>query len=152
MLLANSLLLPPGLLLPTSYDEPPSGNDAAPASCLLSTTTPNKVACLLHHPGMSFPSIFPGNTANALDTKMHWSAEELHQVIGCWKFCNYKHLILVSRDGEWVDGSEFPLSLGSYATIPKAKQGGTLDQTKYCYLDAIHMDIAFGDYVSIGEF
>jgi hypothetical protein len=64
--------------------------------------------------------------------------------MGCCNFHNNKHLLLVSRDGEWVEGGEFPLSLVSYATIPKAKRGGTLDTTKYCYLDAIHMDIAFG--------
>ncbi len=36
---------------------------------------------------------------------------------------NYKHLLLVSKSNEWVDEGEFPPSLGSFATIPKAKQG-----------------------------
>jgi hypothetical protein len=58
--------------------------------------------------------------ANALDTKMHWPAEELHHVMSCRKFHNYKYLLQVSRDGGWIDGSEFPWSLGSYATIPTA--------------------------------
>jgi hypothetical protein len=44
------------------------------------------------------------------------------------------------------------VAVSLYATIPKAKQGGTLDRSKYCYLNAIHMDIAFGDCVSIGGF
>jgi hypothetical protein len=65
--------------------------------------------------------------------------------MGCWKIRNYKHLLQVSRDGKWVDGGEFPSSLGSYATIPKAKRGGALDCFKYCYLDAVLMDITFGD-------
>jgi hypothetical protein len=72
--------------------------------------------------------------------------------MGCHKFRNYKHLLQVSRDGEWIDGGEFPSSLGSFATIPKSKRGGTLDRTKYRYLDAVHMDIAFGDCVSVGGF
>ncbi len=121
---------PSGLLSPTSSNEPPSENNAAPASCLLSTMTSNEFARLLHHPGTSFPSIFPCNTANALDTKTHWSAEELHRVMSCCKFHNYSHF-LVSPDGEWVEGGEIPWSLGTYATIPKAKQGGTLDRAKY---------------------
>jgi hypothetical protein len=41
------------------------------------------------------------------------------------------------------------MSLGSYATIPKAKRGTSLDRTTYRFLDAVHMDIAFGDCVSV---
>ncbi len=41
------------------------------------------------------------------------------------------------------------MSLGSYATVPKAKRGTSLDCTSYRFLDAIHMDIAFGDCVSV---
>jgi hypothetical protein len=72
--------------------------------------------------------------------------------MGCCKFRNIKHLLQVSRDGEWIDGGEFPSSLGSFVTIPKSKHGGTLARTKYCYLGAVHMDIAFGDCVSVGGF
>ena len=72
--------------------------------------------------------------------------------MGCRKFRNYKHLIQVSRDGTWVDGGEFPPSLGSFATIPKSNKGKALDQTRYKYLDAVHVDIAFGDCLSVGGF
>jgi hypothetical protein len=44
--------------------------------------------------------------------------------MGCCKFWNDKHLLQVSRDGKWMDGGESPASLGSYATIHKAKSGG----------------------------
>jgi hypothetical protein len=50
--------------------------------------------------------------------------------MGCRKFCNYKHILNVSRDDEWIDGGEFPPSLGSFATIPKAKQGKLLDRSR----------------------
>jgi hypothetical protein len=123
-----------------------------PGTRLLSTMSAEEIDRLLHHNGTSFPSVWPCDTANASDTKTHWSTEELHRIMGCRKFCDYKHLLQVSRDGEWVDGGEFPPSLGSYAAIPKAKRGGLLDKTKYKYLDAVHMDIAFGDCVSVGEF
>jgi hypothetical protein len=95
---------------------------------------------------------WPCDTANASDTKTHWSSEEIHRIMGCWKFRNYKHILHVSRDGEWVDDSEFPPSLGSFATIPKAKRGKLLGRSRYRYLDAVHMDIAFGDCLSIGGF
>ncbi len=72
--------------------------------------------------------------------------------MGCQKFRNYKHLLQVSCDGEWVNGGKFSSSLGSYATISEAKQGGLLNCTKYHYLDAVHLDIAFGDCVSVGGY
>jgi hypothetical protein len=34
----------------------------------------------------------------------------------------------------------------------KAKRGLPLDKTKYFYLDAVHMDIAFGDCLSVGGY
>jgi hypothetical protein len=72
--------------------------------------------------------------------------------MGCRKFKNYRTLLQVSWDSQWVDGGEFPPVLGLFATIPKAKHGGPLDRTKYKYLDAVHMDIAFGDCLSVGEY
>jgi hypothetical protein len=84
----------------------------------------DEVARLLHHPNTSFPDIRPCGTANASDTKTHRSSEEIHCIMGCRKFRNYKHILAVSCDGEWVDGGKFPsMSLGSYTTIPKAQQG-----------------------------
>ena len=72
--------------------------------------------------------------------------------MGCRKFKNFKHLLQVSRDGEWIDGGKFPPLLDLYATIPKSNRGGTLDKHRYKYLDAVHMDIAFGDCLSVGGF
>ena len=119
---------------------------------LLSTMTSDEISRLLHHPDTSFPDVRPCDTANASDTKTHWSSEELHRIMGCRKFRNYKHILDVSRDGEWIDGGEFPMSLGSFTTIPKAKRGAPLVRTSYRYLDAVHMDIAFGDCVSVGGY
>jgi hypothetical protein len=39
-----------------------------------------------------------------------------------------------------------------YATIPKAKRGGAIDCAESCFLDIVHMDIVFGDCVSVGGF
>jgi hypothetical protein len=64
---------------------------------------------------------------------------------------NYKHLLQVSQDGQWIDGGKFPFSLGSYATNLKAKRGSLLNQMKYYYLNALHMDIMFGNCVAVGS-
>jgi hypothetical protein len=72
--------------------------------------------------------------------------------MGCRKFYNYKHILQVSPHGKRVDEGKFPPLLGSFSTIPKAKQGKALDWTKYCYLDAVLMDNAFGDCISVSGF
>ena len=146
-----SLVDPPVPTPSPSVDVSPTSpvvDDESP-SRLLSTMSPTEIANLLHRMGSSFPSVRPCDTANGSDTKTHWSSEELHRIMGCRKFQNYKHIIQVSRDVEWADGGKFPLSFGSYATIPKSQRRGPLDKTWYKYLDAVHMDITFGDCISI---
>ena len=49
-----------------------------------------------------------------------------------------------------MDTGEFPLSLGSYATIPKSRCGKSIDRRAYKYLDKVHVDIGFGDTIAIG--
>jgi hypothetical protein len=72
--------------------------------------------------------------------------------MGCCKFQNYKHLLQVSPDAEWMDGREFFGTLGSYSTICKSNSGGPIDHPKYKYIDADHMDIAFNNCLSVGGF
>ncbi len=107
---------------------------------------------LVHRPGSSPPPVRPCDRSNGSDTKTHWTLEELHRALGCCRFCNYRHIIQTSLDGEWVDGVEFPLSLGSYATILKAPCGGSINREDSLFLDVVHVDIAFGDCVSVGGF
>ena len=49
-----------------------------------------------------------------------------------------------------MEAGQFPTSLRAYTTIPKAKRGKIIDHTKIKYLDVVHMDIVFGDCISIG--
>ncbi len=136
--------LPPGVLTPSLPQSSP---------VLASTmSSKNEIISLLHRVGSSLPSVRPCDMENNSDTKTHWMVEELHRAMGCRKFWNYKTLLQVSCDGKWIHGGEFPPSLGSFATIPKAKRGLPLDKTKYFYLDAIHMDVAFGDCLSVGGY
>jgi hypothetical protein len=159
----HHLTLPPqqppqssSTLLPSNPDieQPSNTSDTTdkPVTHLLSPMSSEEIASHLHHPGTSYPSVEPCDTANASNTKTHWSAEELYCIMGCCKFKNYKHLLQVSQDRKWINGGKFPFSLGSYATIPKAKWGGLLNRRKYYYLDAMHMDIAFRDCVNVGGF
>ena len=100
-------------VLPPSAPASPSPPVASPKPpVLLSTMSSEEIRRLLHHPDTSFPDVRPCDTANASDNKTHWSSEEIHRIMGCRKFRNYKHILDVSRGGEWIDGGEFPMSLG----------------------------------------
>jgi hypothetical protein len=71
---------------------------------------------------------------------------------GCHRFCDYRHLIHTSKDGQFLDNDKFPISIGAYTTIPKAPHGKLIDRTPSRYLDIVHIDIAFGGCMSVGGF
>jgi hypothetical protein len=132
---------------------PPSPTDTklqslAPLECM----EREEILTLLHHPNTSPPAIQPCDTPNASDTKSHWTAEELHRITGCRRFRNYKHLISTKKDGSFIDNGEFLLSIGSFTTIPKATRGKAIDRTTSKFLDIVHLNIAFGDCMSVGGF
>ncbi len=110
------------------------------------------IIALLHKSESSPPAIRPCDTPNPSDTKSHWTAEELHCITGCQRFRNYKPLIAVSKDGTYINNGKFPIFIRAYTTIPKARQGKAIDCTSSKYLDVVHLDIAFGDCMSVGGF
>ena len=116
----------------------------------LSALSPEEVRQHLHRPGTEPPPVRPCDTPCDSDKKVRWSAEEIHLATGARKFKNYQHLLQCTKAGKWVDAGEFPMSLGSYTSIPKAKRGKLIDRHLNKYLDVVHLDIGFGDTVSVG--
>jgi hypothetical protein len=107
---------------------------------------------LVHRKDSTLPPVRPCNMANASNSKTIWSAEDIHHYMGCRKYWNYKHLLQVSNGGNWVDGGEFPPSLGLFSTVSKANQSFLIDCTHCRYLDVVHMDIAIGNCLSVSGF
>ncbi len=138
-----------GIAASSSLDSSPQHSRPV-APKLLSSLSSDKVVRLVHHPGSSPPPVCPCDRSNSSDTKTHWTLEELHRALGCRCFCNYKHILQTSLDGE--NGGGVPLSLGTYTTIPKAPHGSTIDREQSFFLDIVHVDIAFGDCVLVGGF
>ncbi len=131
---------------------PPSSGLDSVAPKILSSLTHEEVVCLVHRPGSALPPVRLCDRSNGSDTKTHWASEELHCALGCRRFRNYKHIIQTSLDGQWIDGGEFPVLLGAFTMIPKAPRGGAIDRKQSFYLDIVHIDIAFGDCISVGGF
>ncbi len=59
---------------------------------------------------------------------------------------------MTTKDGILINTGKFPLSLGTYATIPKAPHGKAIDRLPAKYLDIVHVDITFNNCVSVGGF
>jgi hypothetical protein len=60
----------------------PAGKDKlapTPLSCMMQ----DDIIQHLHHSGTTLPQVRPCDPSNELDTKLHWTAEELHHVMGC---------------------------------------------------------------------
>ncbi len=67
-------------------------------------------------------------------------------------FSQLLNIILTTKDGILINTDEFPLFLCTYATTPNAPRGKAIDRLPEKYLDTVHVDIAFGDCVSVGGF
>jgi hypothetical protein len=106
----------------------------------------------LHHPHSHFPPIQPCDTPDASNSKRAFIPEELHRLTGCRRFWNYQYIISTSNGGVLTNTGEFPLSLGTYTPIPKAPRGKPIDRIPSKYLDIVHVDIVFGDCISIGSY
>ena len=132
--------------LESQQDQPSKPATTAPLEYMSS----EDIVSSLHHSDKPPPAICPCDTPNASDTKYHFTAEELHRLTGCRQFRNYRHLVHTTKDGQYLDNGEFPVSIGAYATIPKALRGKPLDHAFSKYLDIVHIDIAFGDCMSVG--
>ncbi len=72
--------------------------------------------------------------------------------MGCHRFWNYQHLLATTKNGILINTGKFPLSFGSYATIPKALHRKLIDWHQSIYLDVAHVNFAFGDCISVGGF
>ena len=103
----------------------------------------------MHHPGATLTEVHTCDTPTTSDKKTHYSAEEIRRVMGCQKTKNYEQLIRATHEGHYVDVGKFPLSLGSYSTLRKSPHRKSIDQTKYRYLNKVHVHIGVGDVIVI---
>ena len=142
---------PPPTPSPTAQN-PVSAHHPNRSSLPLECMSDEDIVAALHHPNTRLPPVRPCDTPNSSETKSTYTPEELHRLTGCRRFRNYQHIISGTKDGTLLNTGEFPLSLGTYATIPKAPRGKAVNRLLSKYLDIVHVDIAFGDCVSVGGY
>jgi hypothetical protein len=140
---------PPDNSVPTPEAAPPE-DTVAPSK--LKCMSEDNIVTYLHHPDSCLSPICPCDTSNLSKSKTTYTPEEVHCLTGCCQLQNYQHIITTTNGGTLINTGEFPLLLGTYATIPKAACGKPIDRLPFKYLNVVHVDIAFGDCISVGGY
>jgi hypothetical protein len=145
MLYSIKIRLPPHDNSVTPPAAPPPKDAVAPSQ--LECMSEDDTVTYLHHLESHLPPICPCDTPNLTKSKTTYTPEELHCLTSCHQFPNYQHIITTTNGSTLINTGEFPLLLGTYATIPKADHDKPIDRLASKYLNIIHVDIAFGDCI-----
>eukprot|EP00804_Cyclotella_cryptica_P026709 CCRYP_007942-RA/>CCRYP_007942-RA protein AED:0.35 eAED:0.34 QI:0/0/0/0.66/0.5/0.33/3/0/1904 len=148
---------------PTTARSPKPPSDPATVSTdvlhihdkeLLTTTStplPTRLLKSLHPDASKLPSIPPYATPSATESRTHFDSLKLHRIFGCRRFRNQEHITSASLNSKLVKTGEFPPTLGDFATITNPPRGKPLTKRRQ-FLDKVHMDIVFGDCLSLGGY
>eukprot|EP00804_Cyclotella_cryptica_P016077 CCRYP_004202-RA/>CCRYP_004202-RA protein AED:0.18 eAED:-0.12 QI:0/0/0/1/0.5/0.33/3/0/1917 len=120
---------------------------------LTTTSTPLPIRLLKSiHPNTSkLPSIPPYATPSATESRTTFDTLKLHRIFGCRRFRNQEHVTSASLNAKLLKTGDFPPTIGDFATITNPPRGKPLTKRRQ-FLDKVHMDIVFGDCLSLGGF
>ena len=98
----------------------------------------------------NLPPVPPYATPAAAESRTSFDSLKLHRIFGCLRFCNQEHVTSASSNAKLINTGEFPSTIGNFATITNPAWGKSIK--KHCrFLDKVHMDIVFGDCLSLGS-
>ena len=134
-------------------EDPPESENISEAELLANTSTPLSQTMLnkLHSSPDDIPEVRPCNTPAACENRTTFDTLKLHKIFGCRRFRNQQHLAQSSANAKLISTGELPANLGSFATITNPPAGKP-SRRRRKYLDKVHMDIVFGDCLSLGGF
>ena len=82
------------------------------------TVSLSKIAKMHLH---DMPDIRPCNTRSPSDTRQSFGPLKLHQIFGCCRFRNPKHITSAADNATPIKNGEPPTTLGAFTTTPKSK-------------------------------
>lgn len=131
----------------------PQDSVLSPAELAKWTARPlsKRLLTALHHDPTNLPDITPAYTPGACERRTQFNGLKLHKIFGCRKFRTQSHLIAASKNASLLAGGELPATIGDFASITMPSRGKTIKKRRK-YLDKVHMDIVFGDCMSLGGF
>ena len=99
-------------------------------------------------PSLPAPPVRPCDTPNASDTVTTLtSADRIYRSMGNRRFRSYDRFGQVLQNAKYINSGEPLQSLGEFANLKRRRRGKVLPPSKK-YLDKVHMDIVYGDFVS----
>eukprot|EP00956_Cyclotella_meneghiniana_P012602 scaffold17913_cov36-Cyclotella_meneghiniana.AAC.1 len=141
--------------VPQTATQPPASPTSVITDLELETSasTPlsSHLLSTIHNDPTNLPPVPPSYTAGACETRTKFDALKLHKIFGCRKFRTQSHLIAASQNASLLAGGELPSTLGDYASITMPNRGKPIKKRRK-YLDKVHLDIVFGDCLSLGGY
>ena len=110
-----------------------------------------RLLSLLHKDPHNLPDVPPAYTPGACEKRTQFDNLKLHKFFGCRKFRSQSHLVTASRNGSLIHTGDFPDTLGDFATLTHPARGKPIKKRRK-YLDKVHLNIVFGDCLSLGGF
>ena len=89
----------------------------------------------------------PLSTPAQCENRTQFESLNLHRIFGCRQFRNQKH-ITAETNASLVNLGLLPSNIGSFATIYNPPKGKPIKKRRQ-FLDKLHMEIVFGECVSL---
>eukprot|EP00804_Cyclotella_cryptica_P022103 CCRYP_011581-RA/>CCRYP_011581-RA protein AED:0.10 eAED:0.05 QI:0/0/0/1/0/0/6/0/1337 len=120
---------------------------------LASTTIPlsPRLLSAIHANPTSLPPVPPHATPAAIESRTTFDPLKLHRIFGCRRFKNQQHATSASKNATLLQTGELPTTIGDFTTINNPPRGKLIKKRRQ-FLNKVHMDIVFGDCLSLGGF
>jgi hypothetical protein len=103
----------------------------------------------IHDDPSSLPEVPPEYTPGPTENTTTFDQLRLHRIFGCRRFKNQNHITAASKNAELIKCGEMPSTIGDFVTINNPNKGKPLTKHRK-FLDKCHMDIVYGDCLSLG--
>jgi hypothetical protein len=105
----------------------------------------------IHESPVSIPDIPPSHIPGPAKHRTTFDSLKLHRIFGCCRFRNQNHIVSASKNATHVHGGELLSTIDDFTTINNPPKGKHILK-RYHFLDKVHMDIVYGDCLSLGGF
>jgi hypothetical protein len=102
----------------------------------------------IHSDPATLPPVPPYATPAAAGSRTTFDSLKLHRKFGCRRFRNQEHITSASSNAKLINTGVFPSTIGDFATITNPPRGKPIKKRRH-FLDKVHMDIVYGDCLSL---
>lgn len=120
---------------------------------LASTVKPlsKHIVNAIHTDSAKILEIPPSYTPAPAENSTSFDALRLHLIFGCRRFRNQLHIAAASKNATIIKCGEMPQTIGDFTTMNNPAKGKSIRKRRK-YMDKVHMDIVYGDCMSLGGY